>query len=89
MEVIILLQGTSLLEGHNSAEDNPMSAEYKLLEEGVGAVVLEVVVLEAVAEVELEAVVDTWAEVELEAVVDTWEEAEGLEQDKQEILVEM
>ena len=89
MEAIILLQGTSLLEGHNSAEDNPMSAGCKLLEEGAGAVVLEVVVLEAVAEVELEVVADTWAEVELEAVVDTWEEVEEVEQDKQEILVEM
>jgi hypothetical protein len=36
MEAIILLQGTSLLEGHNSAEDNPMSAGCKLLEERAG-----------------------------------------------------
>lgn len=58
MEVIILLQGTSLLEGHNSAEDNPMSAEYKLLEEGVGD--SEVVVVDSeVVVVSSEVVVDS------------------------------
>ena len=41
VEVIIMLPGVSLPEDHNSAEDNPMSADYKL-PEGVPGVVPEV-----------------------------------------------
>ena len=41
VEVIIMLPGASLPEDHNSAEDNPMSADYKL-PEGVAGVVPEV-----------------------------------------------
>jgi hypothetical protein len=50
VEVIIMLLGTSLPEDHNSAEDNPMSADYKLPK--------------GVAEVVPEVGADTWEEVE-------------------------
>ena len=55
MEAITRLPGTSLPEDHNSAEDNPMSADYKLPEE-VAVAVPGVVVPEVGA--------DTWEKVE-------------------------
>ena len=41
VEVIIMLPGAGLTEDHNSAEDSPISADYKL-PEGVPGVVPEV-----------------------------------------------
>ena len=74
MEVIIILPGTSLPEDHNSAEDNPISTDYKLPEEvAVGVPVVEVA--EVVPEVEV-------AEAVPEVVADAWEE---VVQDNQEI----
>jgi hypothetical protein len=54
VEVIIMLPGASLPEDHNSAEDNPISADYKLPER----------VAVAVPGVVPEVGADTWEEVE-------------------------
>jgi hypothetical protein len=55
VEAITRLPGTNLPEDHNSAEDNPMSADYKLPEGVAGGAVPGVVVPEVGA--------DTWEEV--------------------------
>jgi len=52
VEVIIMLPGVSLPEDHNSAEDNPMSADYKL-PEGVPGALGAVVDSEVVEEVSI------------------------------------
>ena len=57
VEVIIMLPGASLPEDHNSAEDNPMSADYKLPEGVPGA--LGAVVDSEVVAVDSGVVVDT------------------------------
>ena len=67
VEVIIMLPGASLPEDRNSAEDSPISADYKLPEGVVGAVpggAAVVVVPEAVAGVVPEVGAGTWEEVE-------------------------
>ena len=86
VEAIIMLPAASLPVDHNSAEDNPISTDYRL-PEGVAGVVPEMGA-------------DTWEEVEeleqgrlpevevQEVVADMLEEAEELEQDNQEVSAE-
>ena len=84
MEAIIMPPGASLPEDHSSAEDNPISTDYRL-PEGVAEVVPEVGAdtWEEVEEVP-EVGADIWEEVEEvpEVGADTWEEVEELEHGK-------